>query len=689
MRSMGSRRAGRLAIILLMLVLALGTAACAGTSGPGTSSLGGASASPGGASSGPGGSGLLQRGDVPDDAAAMAPGPMLPDPGEGGVPPYERTTPVAGRLTTGAPTTLAPTTIGSEGGTVEALGLRIEVPKDTLTADTTFAITSAPISTADFGGLVRPVTPLYRIEDGGVAFAGPVTVTLLASIPEGATAMAFYFEEATGTLTPLIPIAQDGTSLTAGATHFSGILGAIVELANLPAIVDSGFRPGIDDWQFTNYGSYAAPGGQCEGQSVSEAWYYATQRLGAGASPLHGLHDNNSAETRTPTFWPDDSDGYRFVGSVQASPLADPFTYDFLKNAMYDAADGRLTYDAFRAAIALAGRPQLISVSAGPGDAGHAMVVYRVTPQWLLIADPNYPGIGRRIRFDPETGKLGPFVSGNNATDIAAGRTKKYTRFAYVPWESSSSEDSLTALWTQFESGTAGDAVFPGYDLLVTGGQDAAGKDVLVPWTDGYATTESSIDVQVSTLYDGSASIMYVYPGTSSVPMTARPHFKETLQLVPGENAFGVAIWGKRDGAWKYVDFVRLTVNGPAPTPTPIPSPTPSFTEPVRITINVDVPIGGSDDTDTATCPAEVTLAFTPSGGDPTSTGAAFIAAAAGLWAGCTNVAFTALDAAGTFDGRTFALEEGRWSYTGTFDGSTATITGGPKGVTLVFPVGP
>jgi hypothetical protein len=65
------------------------------------------------------------------------------------------------------------------------------------------------------------------------------------------------------------------------------------------------------------------------------------------------------------------------------------------------------------------------------------------------------------------------------------------------------------------------------------------------------------------------------------------------------------------------------------------------------------------------------------------------MAAAAGLWAGCTDVAFTALDAAGTFDGHTFALKEGRWSYTGTFDGSTATITGGPKGVTLVFPVGP
>ena len=155
MSSMGSRRTGRLEIFLLMFVLALGTAACGSDASPGSSGSDDAGA-------GVGGSGLLQSGDVLDDAAAIAPGPTLPDPGEGGVPPYERTTPVAGRLATGAPTGLAPTTIGSEGGTVEAVGLRIEIPTDTLTTDTTFAVTSAPISSADFGGLVRPVTPLYR-----------------------------------------------------------------------------------------------------------------------------------------------------------------------------------------------------------------------------------------------------------------------------------------------------------------------------------------------------------------------------------------------------------------------------------------------------------------------------------------------------------------------------------------------
>ena len=113
--------------------------------------------------------------------------------------------------------------------------------------------------------------------------------------------------------------------------------------------------------------------------------------------------------------------------------------------------------------------------------------------------------------------------------------------------------------------------------------------------------------------------------------------------------------------------------------------PTPTFAEHVSITINASVPIGG--DGDTSTCPAQVTLSFTPSGGDPTGTGAARLAAGADLFAKCTNVGLSVMDAMGTFDGHTFALSHGSWSYAGTFDGHTATIT--RKGVTLVFPVGP
>ena len=185
----------------------------------------------------------------------------------------------------------------------------------------------------------------------------------------------------------------------------------------------------------------------------------------------------------------------------------------------------------------------------------------------------------------------------------------------------------------------------------------------------------------------GSASRMYVYPGTSSVPITARPHFKETLRLVPGENAFGVAIWGKE--GWR-LEVRRLRPpdgerTGRNPDPTPL--------------AHADLHRAGADHHQRRGPDRRGGRhRHLPGGGHP---GVHAIrrgsdvhrsrlhcrrSRAVGRLHRCRLHRHRRR---GTFDGHTFALKEGRWSYTGTFDGSTATITGGPKGVTLVFPVGP
>jgi hypothetical protein len=242
---------------------------------------------------------------------------------------------------------------------------------------------------------------------------------------------------------------------------------------------------------------------------------------------------------------------------------------------------------------------------------------------------------------------------------------------------------SIAARWAEFEANVAGNTTFPSYRLLASSGKDAAGKDIWVPLVDGFSTDQASLPIQVTRLGDDAATIMAVFPGIATT-MSGHWGWLQTLDLAPGENSFGLLVEAKKGDAWQYVDFVRLTVNGPTPSPTPT-SPVPSFGEPVSRTIDAIVPIGGVGEN--LTCPAKVTLSFTPSGGDPNGTGPTRMAAAVGLWAQCTNVDFSAIDAAGTFDGHTFSLEQGRWTYTGTFDGSNATITG--RGQTLVFPVGP
>ena len=710
MTSMGPRRSGRLKVFLAarlqgragperaivrrfagLLVTATLLGACGG---PAASPAGppGASASPG-----PGASANLAPRDISTAAADAVdhpgdlPAPPV-DPESGDVPPAEPATPpLGGHLALGSPGVPVSSHLGTAGGSLSADGLAISIPAQALSADTSFSVTATPITgtanASDYGGAVIPVGPLYTVAAPGADLVAPANVTLTYTLPAGAPAgasvLAFYYDPDSGAIAPLSPVSDGSGTLTALATHFSDLFAGLVDWNRLPATVDSGFRPGVDDWEFDNYGSYVAPGGQCEGQSLSEIWYYATQRQGAGASPLYGVYDNNGSPDKTPTFWQDDSEGYRFAASVHADPIVDQVTYLQFRNSQWASADGALTYEAFRAAIAFSGEPQMIRISPDGIAGGHTMVVYRVSPSRLFVADPNYVGHLRTILYDPASGQLSPYSSGDSATSIAAGGDTSYTHFAYVPWLAARTAASIAARWAEFEANVAGNTTFPSYRLLASSGKDAAGKDIWVPLVDGFSTDQASLPIQVTRLGDDAATIMAVFPGTATT-MSGHWGWLQTLDLAPGENAFGLLIDAKKGDAWQYVDFVRLTVNGPTPSPTPT-SPVPSFGEPVSRTIDAIVPIGGVGEN--LTCPAKVTLSFTPSGGDPNGTGPTRMAAAVGLWAQCTNVDFSAIDAAGTFDGHTFSLEQGRWTYTGTFDGSNATITG--RGQTLVFPVGP
>ena len=83
------------------------------------------------------------------------------------------------------------------------------------------------------------------------------------------------------------------------------------------------------------------------------------------------------------------------------------------------------------------------------------------------------------------------------------------------------------------------------------------------------------------------------------------------------------------------------------------------------------------------TCNARVSLGFFPKGG-----GAQSMEGRATLTAICDEPAYTMIDASGTFDGKTFTLKVGSaYSWTGTFNGSTAVIVGGEPQHRFVFTV--
>jgi hypothetical protein len=481
---------------------------------------------------------------------------------QGDVPPAEPATPaVKGSLTLATSAALASQTVGSGGGTIKVAkagdpldGLTIAVPAGTYTADVRFTVSERSISGSTFGSGVTPMSPLISIDNGGVVAGGdPVLVTIPATVPAGATVVGLYYHGDGGMLDPLPVTSSDAGSVTLAAAHFSDIFLALLDKAAIPATVESGFRPGVDDWEFTNYGSYVAPGGHCEGQVDSEIWYYVNQRLGGGASPLHGLYDNNGAPEKTPTLWQDDSDGYRLASVVQAGPHTNPAVWESYSNL---DNSGTLTYDLLRLAIGLTGEPQELAIWDAAEGHGHAIAVYRVTPTRVYVADPNYPGRLRTIAYDAATGVLGPYSSGDSAGSIATGGAVSYTHFAFIPAEAAKSAATIAAAWAEFETSTIGDSTFPAYSLEVWTGQDEEGNDVWKPLEKEYTTSDAKLRVRLVVPAGGQGDLL-IYRGASKLSDWGNDL---TVDLKDGVNDLGFYEMGVVNGAWTYVDFLRIPV---------------------------------------------------------------------------------------------------------------------------------
>jgi hypothetical protein len=57
--------------------------------------------------------------------------------------------------------------------------------------------------------------------------------------------------------------------------------------ASNQTIISTGFTPGVDDWEFTNFGSYISPGVIAR-SSISAMWYYYEKKLkGSGNYTTH------------------------------------------------------------------------------------------------------------------------------------------------------------------------------------------------------------------------------------------------------------------------------------------------------------------------------------------------------------------------------------------------------------------
>ena len=327
----------------------------------------------------------------------------------------------------------------------------------------------------------------------------------------------------------------------------------------------------MDDWQFVNRGSYLAPGGQCEGQSLAAMWYYCTQPDGSNAH-LFGRYDNNGDQPATPDLWEDDSLGYRFCSVVQdvMSQKANDFWMN-IAGKMYVQQNGvwktvaiqaglsdEMTWELFAYSIQATNEPQLVGLDDTKSGSGHCVICYRVNEGSLFIADPNYPGnTERRVVYSNV--KLQPYNSGANANEIAKGNSVLYDSIEYyakttvVPW------DKMTALWGEFHNKTIGNGKFPAYTLNYV--NLVNNKIQRVPLADGTKTSFDAISISALPNFG-----IDVYRDGVKLAFDAKGNF----DLNPGNNNLGIAIFGKVNGAgdWEYIDFQYVNVIYEAETTT-------------------------------------------------------------------------------------------------------------------------
>ncbi len=443
---------------------------------------------------------------------------------------------------------VAETKIDSAGGKVVVLakdnpitGLEIDIPANSYKDAREFKVSYSKISSHTFGEDFNPVTPLISIDNGGGYSENLMEVKIPVTVPADSFAMGFIYNNKTNTLEGLPIIAQDGSSMTVATRHFTDIIVSVIANAKLKNDIDTGFRLGMDDWQFVNRGSYIAPGGHCAGQSLSLLWYYTVQPDGKDLA-LYNRYDNNGNKPETPTIWEDDNLGYRFASTIQQDIDWGGFAFKLWK-AQRGVSDD-FTWKLFAYSMQLTGEPQLVGLTK-EGVGGHAMVAYRLKDDELYIADPNYPGdLERRIKF--VNGKIEPYNSGANANEIEKGNGISFDKVGFTGKTTIIDWSGIPARWAEFKSKTIGDNRFPGYKMVISSDKDKT-ETIL---NDGYVSSEKLIRV-----YPDSKAVK-----VASIYRDGKEIDRGEIELFPGNNNLGFAIYGDVDGNSEYVDFKRLNI---------------------------------------------------------------------------------------------------------------------------------
>jgi hypothetical protein len=489
-----------------------------------------------------------------------------------------------GKLVLGSQQAVVAVDIPATGGSIAVTdpasqipGLKVSVPSGAYGTKTNFKVSTTAIEKHTFGKGFTPITPLITIDNGHGFANQPMTVTIPIKISKDEFAMAFYYDKSNGELEgiPIVSLSENQIIIT--TSHFSDMVVSKTPKSELDNIkIDTGFKPGVDDWQFRNNGSFIAPDGHCAGQSITSMWYYYEKYKKAGERRLYGRFDNNDSGTGTIDFDLDDSWSYRYVSVVQKSIGSGIGTGLFRK---FTGTNDSLTFYAFAYSMLLTSTPQFTGIyrydQTGKIAGGHALVVYRIEENIIYVADPNYPGDATRsIVYDTKTNKFIPYESGENAEEIKKGNSKTYAGIGYWAVSAMIDWDVVGKEYDKMVKGQSGNDVFPKFELYYVKSVDATGWESYEKCGSGITISEEEtakinpewkgqLRFKIVGQYDNQR--YYLYRGTIRIEfpihgLSSRNYYPILVTLAKGVNDLGFYSTAVIDGKEKYVDFKRFKV---------------------------------------------------------------------------------------------------------------------------------
>jgi antitoxin component YwqK of YwqJK toxin-antitoxin module len=465
--------------------------------------------------------------------------------------------PVSGEFVTGPEVELARATIPVEGGTVTVDkpgdpldGLSIEVPEATYAEDRTFVISSASIESNSFDPALDPATPLVYVDDGG----GGAKKIMLFSVPLDLAAeeiaKGFLYDSATGWLEETPTVRMDGDRITSAVPHLSSIVWAKSSSTRMQQLAQdgnilSGFRPGVDDWEFPNEGSIIAPDGHSMGQCQSAAWYYTKKKMGERAKPLYGLYDNNGGE-KTP-IWEDDSYGYRLASRLQV----EKDWYDLNKLLYHEDIEEEEVWNDVANGIYQTRFPVLLTVFPERDlKGGLTLLAWHIDGDRVYVADPNFPGeSGRYLKYTD--GQFEPYISGPPSRGDKSKQTTYYffRRSFTITY---SDQVIMDRLWYELQEGVIGWDKFPAYKIQVY--DEKQNKDVDL--ADGYQSDQDNISISA---YEDTQDKNILKVNVWRDGDWLEKDKAGMIQLKEGTNKLGIYVSGIQSTGC-YLDFRWVTV---------------------------------------------------------------------------------------------------------------------------------